>query len=857
MCGPTRRAWVEGGIAGPRLVGPQMSADPGADTVAEQIDRLLAAMGVQQQARLLTGADYWSTRGDSRVGLTAMTLSDGPAGVRGVRWDERDPSTCLPAPISLAATWDEPLVRRVAGLLAMEARSKGVAVVLAPMVNLQRSPLAGRHFECLSEDPLLSGRIGVEFVRGLQALGVGAAAKHYVGNDSETKRTSVDVRVDERTLREVYLAPFEQVVVDGGVWVVMAAYNRVNGLTMTENPLLSSPLVDEWGFDGVVISDWYAARSADEQGAVRGGLGLVMPGPAETWVAAVLAAVRTGRLPGRAVQDAARRLLTLAARVGALGGGAPDPPAPRAPDAVEVARLLRTAAAAGMVLLDNGRGLLPLDRTAVRRVALIGPQAATGWFRGGGTSAVSPRHVSPPLHAIAAALGEQGRVAHAEGAYGVDRLAPMPSDLTTCPHCGEPGFAVRYRDPAGRIVRSEHRRLGHLVWFGADILRDATVEISARFRADETGQWHIGFACVGDLRLTIDGTVAIDESVELDHDGFAASFLDPPERYVPVPLGQGDVVDITLQLLRLAPSEDFAALTFGVRRPRLAPDQELARAVDLARDADACVVIVGTGPHVESESLDRATLALPGGQDDLVRAVAAANPRTVVVVNAGAPVLMPWRDGVAAVLVAWFPGQEFGTALADVLFGLAEPGGRLPCTWPDQEADVPVLSTRPVEGVLEYTEGLHVGHRAWLRADTAPAYPFGHGLGYTDWSYLHLDVPATLAEGGGATVAVRIRNTGSRPGKEVVQVYLSRPESGIERPVRWLAGFAVVRAGPGSAVVATVHLAPRAFQHWSAPDQSWATEPGVFRALVGRSVTDLRLAADITIKGPASTERGT
>jgi beta-glucosidase len=851
---PTGRARVEGGTAGPRRDSPQMRREPGPDIGAGEVDRLLAAMSVRQQVRLLTGADYWSTRGDSRVGLRGMTLSDGPAGVRGVRWDERDPSTCLPAPISLAATWDEPLVRQIAGLLAMEARSKGVAVVLAPMINLQRSPLAGRHFECLSEDPLLSGRIGVEFVRGLQALGVGAAAKHYVGNDSEIKRTSVDVRVDERTLREVYLAPFEQVVVDGGVWVVMAAYNRVNGQTMTENPLLSAPLVDEWGFDGVVISDWYAARSADEQGAVRGGLGLVMPGPAQAWVAAVLAAVRSGQLSARAVQEAARRLLTLAARVGALGGEAPDPQAPGAPDTVEVARLLRTAAADGMVLLDNRRGLLPLDRASVRRVALIGPQASTGWIRGGGTSAVSPRHVSSPLRGIAAALGEEGRVVHAQGVYGVDRLAPMPSDLTTCPHCGAPGFAVRYRDAAGRTVRCEHRRLGHLVWFGADILRDATVEIAARFRADETGQWHIGFACVGALRLTIDGTTVIDERVKLDNEGFAASFLDPPERYVPVPLKQGDTVDVALQLLHLAPSEDFAALTFGVRRPRLPSDQELARAVHLAREADTCIVIVGTGPHVESESRDRSTLALPGGQDDLVRAVAAVNPRTVVVINAGAPVLMPWRDEVAAVLVAWFPGQEFGTSLADVLFGLAEPGGRLPCTWADREEDVPVLTTRPVEGVLEYAEGLHVGHRAWLRVEAAPAYPFGHGLGYTEWSYLRLDGPTTIAAGAAATVTVQVRNTGSRPGKEVLQVYLSCPQSSIERPVRWLAGFTVVRAMPGAATVAHVHLAARAFQHWSTLDRQWATEPGVFRALVGRSVTDLRLGADITVEGPASAD---
>jgi beta-glucosidase len=227
--------------------------------------------------------------------------------------------------------------------------------------------------------------------------------------------------------------------------------------------------------------------------------------------------------------------------------------------------------------------------------------------------------------------------------------------------------------------------------------------------------------------------------------------------------------------------------------------------------------------------------------------VAAVNPRTVVVVNVGAPVLMPWRNEVAAILCAWFPGQEFGSALGDVLFGLEEPGGRLPCTWPDREQDVPVLTTRPVDGVLHYDEGLHIGYRAWLRANRCPAYPFGHGLGYTDWSYLRLDAPRSVGGGDGVTVEVRVRNTGSRPGKEVVQVYLSRPKSEIERPVRWLAGFAVVRATPGTEIVAAVHIAPRAFQHWSTPDRRWATEPGAFQIHVGRSVADLRLVADIEV----------
>jgi beta-glucosidase len=638
--------------------------------------------------------------------------------------------------------------------------------------------------------------------------------------------------MDERSLREVYLAPFEQLVVEGGVWAVMPAYNSVNGATMTESPLLAEPVLGEWRFDGVVVSDWYATRSA---AAVQAGVGLVMPGPADHWRDAVLAGVREGRISPDVVADGARRLLRLGARVGALTAAArPDVPAP-----VPKERHLREAASAGMVLLHDAGGVLPLDRRSLRRVAVLGPHAGEGAaMRGGGTSGVAARHLVSPLAGVAAVLDGRARVVHAEGVDG-DRLAPVPGDLVTCPRCGEPGFAVRYRDGSGEEVRAEHRTLGHLVWFGEDIVRGGTVEVSALLRADVAGEWRVGVAVVGRISLTLDGETVIDELVP-DPDNFAASFLDPPQRSVAREWEEGATVAVEL-VHHSAPPDDFAALTFGVRRPR----PEWKRAVDLARGADACVVVVGTGPQVETEGRDRVTLALPDGQDDLVHAIAAVNPRTVVVVNAGAPVLMPWRDEVAAVLVAWFPGQEFGSALADVLFGHAEPGGRLPCTWPAREEDVPVLSTQPVGGVLHYAEGLHVGHRGWLRSGAEPAYPFGHGLGFTTWSYLTIEAQVTPA---GVTVEVRVRNTGRREGKEVVQVYLSRPESAVERPVRWLAGFTVVRAVPGDEVVAAVHLAPRAFEHWSTPDGGWVTEPGTFHIQAGRSVGDLRLATAVAVR---------
>ena len=752
---------------------------------------------------LLTGAGFWTTRASAALGLRSLVLSDGPVGVRGARWDERG-SAVLPSPTAWAASWDESLATALGGLLAAEARRKGVDVLLGPTVNLHRSPVAGRHFECLSEDPLLTGRIGAALVRGVQAGGVAATAKHYVANDSETNRFTVDVRVSERALREVYLAPFEALVVDGGVWLVMAAYNQVNGATMTDNPLLTTPLVTEWGFDGVVVSDWFATRSVVD--SALAGLTLVMPGPGGPWSAGLAAAVESGRVPSSLVEDKIERLRRLASRIS-------DKPVPPGGEG-----LLRRAAADGMVLVRNSRAALPLR--GVGRVALLGPNAADPAIQGGGSAGLTPSGVVTPLDALSSAFD----LVHAAGAHRQPGLTPIVADLH-----------VRYLDPSGVELRAERRASGQLIWTGEDIAPGTVVEVSATFRAPAAGDWRIGFAGVGAFTLSLDGSPALAETVEPDDDSFAAGFLDPPQRWVTRGLGSGDSLRVRLKHV---PAYELGAakLVLGVQPPRRSDAEELAAAVEAARGADAAIVVVGTDDRVESEGRDRSTLALPGRQDDLVRAVARVNSRTVVVVNSGSPVLMPWREEVAAVLLAWFPGQEFGNALADVLTGAREPGGRLPTTWPAREEDVPVRSTRPDGDTLHYAEGVHVGYRAWLRSGATPAYPFGHGLGYTTWEYAELS-------GSGPLVTVRLRNTGDRPGKEVVQAYLSKGDSTIDRPAVWLAGFAVVRAAPGETVTAEIRLPERAFQHW---DGGWRTEAGDFLLTVGRSVDDRPLALVIS-----------
>jgi beta-glucosidase len=436
---------------------------------------------------------------------------------------------------------------------------------------------------------------------------------------------------------------------------------------------------------------------------------------------------------------------------------------------------------------------------------------------------------------------------HGWGARIRRGLEPVGTGQVTDPGTGEPGVGVRFLDGDGAVLHAEHRLAGKLIWMGREVVEGtAAVEVTARLRARVDGEHGIGVAGTGQFRLTAGDAVLVDELI-LPGPADAGGLLAAPERGGRMVLAKGDEVDLTV-VRRLEPGATAVSVTLGVEEPAPPEQEELAEAVALAAGADAAVVVVGTTEEIESEGYDRTSLALPGRQDDLVRAVAAANPLTVVVVNAGSPVELPWRDQVPAILLSWFPGQEFGHALADLLLGRVEPGGRLPTTWPARQADVPVLDTRPVEGRLEYREGIHVGYRAWARAGADPAFPFGHGLGYTTWAYQDLEAPATAGAGQQVVARVRLANRGRRPGREVVQAYLSRPGSAVERPALWLAGFAVVRAAPGQAVTAELRLAPRAFQHWSAATHAWETEPGPYQLSAGRSVADRPLTAEIAIR---------
>lgn len=676
-----------------------------------EITGRLAQLSLEQKVRLMTGADIWALHPIPEIGLRRLVTSDGPAGVRGETWDERSPSANVPSPTALAASWDPPLLERMGRLLASEARRKGVDVLLAPTVNLHRTPYGGRHFECFSEDPELTAMIGTAYVQGLQAEGVAATVKHFVANDSETDRFSVNALVDERVLRELYLMPFERIVA-AGAWAVMAAYNKVDGTTMTENGLQREVLKREWGFDGVIMSDWYATRSVAAAGEDL--LDLAMPGPESPWTEGLLEAVQSGQISESAVDGHVLRILRLAARVGALDGLPPATPPARRWSDEELSAQLRASSAAGMVLIKND-GTLPLEPSSLRQVAVIGPNAATARTLGGGSATVFPPYVVSPLHGLRAALSDEIRLVHAEGVRSSDRTEIAPKDLLHLPDGSGPGVEVIFFDAEDRELGRQRRQAASMMWWGQvqEGLNAAEIDhlqLIARLRVPESGRYSVGTSGLGDFRLVVDGEALFDETITLPLGAdVVEAMMKPPQQLAVVELEAGRDASVELAYRPTGAGTELGGaevimLTVQLNvAPVIDEQAEFERAVSLAAESDVAVVLVGTNAEVESEGFDRTSLALPGRQDELVSAVAAANPRTVVIVNSGAPVLLPWADEVAAVLVSWFPGQEFGNALADVLTGKVEAGGRLPMSWPTSEEGLP--SVQPVNGELPYDEG--------------------------------------------------------------------------------------------------------------------------------------------------------
>jgi len=764
--------------------------------------------------RPLSGSDWWNVPASGDV--PGFRVSDGPSGVRGQRFAGGPPSVSFPCGAALGATWDVELVARVGAALAEEARAKGAHVLLGPTVNLQRTPLGGRHFECFSEDPVLTAELAVAYVDGLQGAGVAACVKHLVANDQEHDRFEVSSEPDERTLREVSLLPFEHALRRAGAWSTMAAYNRLHGTHCSEHErLLTTILRDEWGWDGVVISDWFAVHATAEPALA--GLDLEMPGPPLHWGAALAAAVDAGEVPAAAIRAKRARLARLGRRTGA----------DRAQDGEEVAggsaaaiAVAREAAAASFVLLRN-EGLLPLP-AEVRRVAVVGPNGDREVIQGGGSARVTPTDVATVADGLRERLGSGVTV---DAGLTASRGTPAMQGADLRRADGTPGVDVEIVAADGE-VRARLRPRDFRVVFLDDPGDDAasvgwSARVSATYRPRATGLHRFKAKTNGEAALRVDGA-AVGDLIELTEG-------------IPVQLELVTRLDDPRQRLaaelRCAPPE---------------PVDAFERAVAAARDADAAVVVVGLDGDWETEGRDRETLDLPGRQVELITAVAAAQRRTVVVVLAGSPVDVSWARSVPAVLWGWLPGQEGGRAVADVLFGDAEPGGRLPCTLPTRLEDTPsFLDAEP--GVFRYVEGVFTGHRWYDARGIEPAFPFGFGLGYTTWAIATPVAPAPIGAGGVAKVRVHVANTGDRPGRCVVQLYLGHPGAAAPRPRRELRAFEKVALDPGEARQLTFELTMRDLARWDRATGAWLADAGERLVWAGTSSRDLTEPATVVL----------
>jgi beta-glucosidase len=796
---------------------------------SEPIDALIAQMTLEEKVDMLGGSDSWHAAGVERLGIPTLKMTDGSAGVRGERFTGQPRSASFPCGTAVGATWDVNIARRIGVALGEETTLKGCQVLLAPTVNMHRTPLAGRNSECFSEDPHLSARMAVASIEGIQSRGVAACVKHFVANDQEFERTTISAEVDERTLREIYLPPFEAAVTEAGAWSVMSSYNRLNGTYTSEHEwLLTTLLREEWAFDGFVVSDWGGTHST--VAAANAGLDCEMPGP-PTWRGTkLLDAVRAGEVTEETIDEAVRRMLVVRKRTGVLAPGWTRPEEGEF-DNPEHRVLIREAAANAIVLLRNN-GILPLDPAGLRKVAVIGPNVAVARIGAGGSPEVRNHPAQSPLAALVERLGEGVEVVYEIGC-DIDRDIPRLAIPMTCEVFRDVTFA-------GEPVARDESDSGGFFWQygqvpGVSLEEPFSARATGSFVADASGPHVFSLLGYGRARLSVAGRVAID-------------WGSGPRTQV-VELAAGQRVDVIAEFT--APTAHAGGFVVGMRKPQ--PEDLPARAAEAARAADVAIVVAGMNREHESETFDRVSLDLPGRQNELIAAVVAANPRTIVLVNAGSPVSMPWNDAAAAVAQCWYLGEETGPAIAAVLCGDVDASGRLPTTIPHRLEDTPAFTSYPGEnGVVRYGEGVFVGYRWYDARKVEPLYPFGHGLSYATYAYG--PVSAELV-GDNVVVTVPVSNTSARDGREVVQVYVSDLESRLSRPPQELKGFVKIDVPAGTTVTASIRLGTDAFRYFDPGNGGWTVELGDFEIRVGRSSRDIRGTA-IVRWGDAGDEGG-
>ncbi len=807
----------------------------------DRIEKLVAEMTLEEKVSMLSGADMWRTVPVERLGIPDFKMTDGPNGARG---DAVSGATAVSMPVgaALASTWNVDLIEKVGAVLGEEVKSKAAEILLGPTINIHRTPLGGRNFECYSEDPYLTGRMAVAFTRGVQSQGVGACLKHFICNDSEFERHTMSSEVDERSLREIYLAPFEAGVNEADAWSVMSSYNRVNGTyAASHTELLTDVLKTEWGFDGFVVSDW--GGSLETVGNATGGLDLEMPGPARTFGGKLIDAVKSGEVDEAIIDDKVKRLLGVLVKSGRLDNPGTDR-TEHSIDKPEHRAIARQAAQESMVLMRND-GTLPLKRDAIKTLAVIGPNAEHGQIQGGGSSGVRPHYQIHPLQGLREVAGDGIKITYEKGCFTHKFAPPFPRDSINAPDLGGPGFKMEMfsnAEFAGTPDDVKLEKQNKINFFGAfaNVSRggEFCVRLTSTFTPKETGAYTFGLLSAGLARIFIDDKELIDNwTHQIPGDSFYAH--GSTEKLETTSLEAGKSYEIRIDYMK-TDRNFFPGVQFGVVPP--IPQDGIERAARAAAEADAAVLVIGTNADWETEGNDRDDMSLPGDQQDLVAAVLKANPKTVVVVNAGSPVEMPWLDNAPAVLYSWFGGQEYGHAIADLIFGDACPSGKLTTTFPKRLEDTPAFTSYPGEnGKVQYGENLFVGYRWYDKRKIEPLLPFGHGLSYTTFDYSNLEVSSTLKKGEPLMVSFDLTNSGTLRGQEIAQIYVHDVESRLVRPFKELKAFEKVALAPGETKRVTIALDERALSYWDPAVKSFVAEPGEFKILIGASSADIRL----------------
>ena len=810
-----------------------------------KLKKVISNLSLEQKVSLLSGFDNWHTPDIKKYGIPKIKMSDGPNGVRGDS-STKQSSACFPSPILLGATWNEKLIKKIGSATGEEALFKDVDVLLAPTINLHRHPLGGRHFECYSEDPILTSKIACAYVSGVQSKGVAACLKHFAGNDTEYERHLVSSNIDEKTLRELYLYPFEMGIKKAKAKVVMSAYNKVNNIyCSSHDELINKILKKEWKFDGYVVSDWGAALETVEN--ANGGLDLEMPGPAKTWGKNLVDAVKAGLVEEKKIDEKVKRILTVAKFTDRFNRKRISE---RSIDKKSHRKLIKKTAIEGMVLLKN-EDVLPLDRNKISNIALIGPNVKDSQIIGGGSAGLNPHYEIHPLEGVSNFLkDEKVKIHYAKGCH-VDKYLPaFEKDICYVQGKKEKVFEVEFfrgknfdGEPIERKVLNGNR-FWALQGFAREFLDEKerpelSVKFSTTYKPSISGEFEFEVFSIGLSRIKINGKELVDNwSSQKKGEAFFGFACAPKRNKIKLTKGKEYLVEVEYEF-----EGRFPAIQFGCRPPD--PKNLLEEAVKIAKQSDAVVLVVGTNSDWETEGNDRKGLGLPSDQDVLIRKVLAANKNSVLVLNTGSPVSMPWIKSCPAILQTWFPGQEFGNALAEILFGKESPSGKLPTTYPKKLSDTPAYSCYPGKNLqMDYKEKLLVGYKWYEKKKIEPLFPFGHGLSY---SKFELKKVSLLKKKHEIKIKVKLKNIGNFSTFETVQCYLERKAVKADTPKKKLVDFKKLKVTKDKSKKLTLKVSKRDLSEWDVKKSKWEISRGDYVIHVGTSVRDISITEEIKI----------